>query len=316
MTETLHIGIGDLHGHLKALLSLLSALEKEIGIFQKDSKSLLKENIFLTFTGDYVDLGAHSKDILEAVKELQLANPNNVACLFGNHELLALADLPNAQMFVDSNEENPLELYAWGLHGANGGIPFIENFGDTPKEAMCNYAAAMHRDAPLGGWLRTLLPFSIQTSHGKKILFVHGGVPESLQNPQKLGEYAEIFRAHMECRTGILQKGSQKYGVKNPIVGKESVFWDRSFPNLPDKEAKEITERLGVDYIVIGHTPQRDGVPANYGNKIFNMDVGMCPAYGENTPTAIIFDENGPHMFQPQKGKKTLIKKEEDLKIS
>lgn len=306
-----HISIGDLHGHLKALIKLLSGLEKEIGIFQDDKSFELKPNIQITFTGDYVDRGEDSKAIIETIMALKENNPNNITCLMGNHELLALADLQNANDLLTkfNPEDDLLDFYKWTLHGTNGGIPFIQSFGPSDIQALKNYTHAMDREQPMGQWIRSLEPFSIKTAHGKKVLYVHGGIPETLQNPKKLEEYAIEFHKHMETKTGIRQNSEEKYSPQNSLVGKYSPYWDRNFPNISPIEAKEITKKLNVDYIVIGHTPQRNGIPANYGDCIFNMDVGMAPAYGENTPTAFILNEKGPQLFQPGKGLTPLIQK-------
>lgn len=309
MNPEIHISIGDLHGHLKALTTLLASLEAGIGIFQPNQVKKLKPNIQLILTGDYVDRGDNSRAVIDKVMELQEENPNNVTCLMGNHELLALADLHNARSLLNglSDQEDLLDVYKWSLHGHNGGIPFIKNFGDTDRSALENYTKAMSREQPLGKWVRNLEAFSLKTNHGKKVLYVHGGIPATLQDPQKLEDYAHKFRKHMEQATIVFPEAENKYSPDNDVVGKYSPYWDRSFPSLTETKAKEVVNLLAVDYIVIGHTPQRTGIPANYGNCIFNLDVGMSPAYGENTPTAFVVNEQGPHTFQPEIGLTALI---------
>ncbi len=46
-----------------------------------------------------------------------------------------------------------------------------------------------------------------------------------------------------------------------------------------------------MDFIVTGHTWHR--TIKVYRNRIFNIDVGMTPAYGENMPRALVFSRDG-----------------------
>lgn len=301
----MHIAIGDLHGHNKALSTLLNSLHSKVGIFENHLDAKLQPHVHITFTGDYIDRGENSKTVVETIMELQTNNPDNVHCLMGNHELLALGDLEHAQKIAeDKDPEENFDLYNWTNHGRNGGIKFIMNFGETEAEALKNYAHAMTRDQPLGAWIRKLEAFHLHTTpKGKTILCVHAGIPRNLQNPIKLDEIAEQYKRHMETRTGMLQNAEQKYGPQNPLVGGESLFWDRNLPNSTREQAAKVADDLEVDYIVIGHTPQRNGVPANYGDRIFNIDVGMCPAYGENEPMALLIDDQyGPQAFFAERG--------------
>ncbi len=50
---------------------------------------------------------------------------------------------------------------------------------------------------------------------------------------------------------------------------------------------------VGVDFIVTGHTPHYsvDGIKVYFG-KIFDIDVRMTPAYGENMPQALVFSDH------------------------
>ena len=94
--------IGDIHGELDLLDSLLDAI----------SKHHPKELIFI---GDYIDRGPHSRAVVDRILELELP----VTCLMGNHELMLLSAIED---FVFGY--NPMELW---YH--NGAEATLQSFG-------------------------------------------------------------------------------------------------------------------------------------------------------------------------------------------
>jgi len=86
--------IGDIHGELNALETLIDSLE----LTEKDE---------LVFLGDYVDKGPQSKEVLDYLIDLQ----EKYDCTFvrGNHEEFMLYVI---------DEEDFVELF-WGNHGGN-----------------------------------------------------------------------------------------------------------------------------------------------------------------------------------------------------
>jgi diadenosine tetraphosphatase ApaH/serine/threonine PP2A family protein phosphatase len=71
--------IGDLHGDLESLISILQSS----GFKQKMTAS---KDVTLIFLGDYGDRGAHSAEVYYTVLKLKLAFPEQVILLRGNHE--------------------------------------------------------------------------------------------------------------------------------------------------------------------------------------------------------------------------------------
>jgi diadenosine tetraphosphatase ApaH/serine/threonine PP2A family protein phosphatase len=71
--------IGDLHGDLDSLVSIL----KSSGFTQKMTK---RKDAILIFLGDYGDRGAYSAEIYYSVLTLKLAFPEQIVLLRGNHE--------------------------------------------------------------------------------------------------------------------------------------------------------------------------------------------------------------------------------------
>jgi diadenosine tetraphosphatase ApaH/serine/threonine PP2A family protein phosphatase len=71
--------IGDLHGDLDSLVSIL----KSSGFTQKMTK---RKDAILIFLGDYGDRGAYSAEVYYTVLKLKLAFPEQIVLLRGNHE--------------------------------------------------------------------------------------------------------------------------------------------------------------------------------------------------------------------------------------
>jgi serine/threonine protein phosphatase 1 len=135
--------LSDIHGCLNQLEGLLARC-------RADAKDDAAKFVFL---GDYIDRGPDSCGVLELVMGLQARQPNQVVCLCGNHEDLALAAI-----------DDPFQLGQWVIH--NGGDKALRSYGVTrPSELPANHVA----------WLRGL-----PTHHddGRRF-FVHAGINPS-----------------------------------------------------------------------------------------------------------------------------------------
>ncbi len=304
--QKLLIGIGDLHGHYPALKALLVGLQDKYQIFEDKENSILREGVELNFTGDYIDRGNQALEIIRTLMLLTERNPSSVHQLFGNHELMALGCLD----FVRNDLENGGATFPWSVHGANGGMNFLKEFGNLHDKETVNttlniYVQRMSRGGDIGTWIRKLEPLHFTEFYGKKILFVHAGLPTDLRDAKTLEQYVEEFKKYIVVDTSAAGGSLQKY-VRNNLVGNHSVFWDRSFPRIDDESvAEDVVKRVGVDHIVIGHTPGTE--IKNYFNRIFNIDVGMTPAYGENEPAAIVFKKKGIYEFYVDKGENRIV---------
>jgi len=300
MENEVLVGIGDLHGHYIALQQILESLNRRHNIFSE--QNILKEGIKLVFTGDYIDRGEQGLKIIERIRELQERNPEKIKTLFGNHELLALAGLDTLKKAGGS-----MEYYRYtSAHGGNGGDAFIMEFGLTKEEAFTNYLARMSREGDIGKWMRALEPGTLENICNRRILFVHGGVPPKIKSLTEVDSELKKITQHIQTPTVSFRNSQEKY-LGSEIIGAKSLFWDRRFPDMDDDEAIKATNELGIDYIVIGHTPSRDGLMRAYGKKIFNIDIGMTPRYGGNDPGAIVINQEGIFASYYKKGEKQLV---------
>jgi predicted MPP superfamily phosphohydrolase len=296
--KQLIIGIGDLHGHYPALESLLGGLQDKYEIFKGD---ILSDDVRLVFTGDYIDRGQFNLKVIS--KMLSLSKDNNVIQLLGNHELMALACLDYAKDLADKDLNS--ESYKFScLHGLNGGYDFVREFSVDSRLALKEYISQMDRNAEIGKWIRNLKPFYLTQINNEKILFVHGGLSKFLIKPEDIDNFANYFNNRMQISTKQLG-GYYKKFFDSQKLGPSGPFWDRNLHKMSEKDIVSSLSNIELDYLVIAHTPHKKIV--NYIDKVFDIDVGMTPRYGENSPTAIVFRSGAVYSFIVGEGENKLV---------
>lgn len=115
--------VGDIHGELRMLKKLLEKL------FREENLNLKKD--ILVFTGDYVDRGKYSYEVLRILKNLQTKYPKNVIVLKGNHEDMMIKAL---------TRNNYDDMYLWKINGGKQTIKScyrIFKSSTPPVEWLC-----------------------------------------------------------------------------------------------------------------------------------------------------------------------------------
>ena len=160
----LTFAIGDVHGCLDMLQSLLGACE---------AHSAGRPARYL-FLGDYIDRGSDSRGVIQLLMRRQQAQPGTHVCLRGNHEQMAIRA-----------HESALALPLW-----------LQNGGAATR---CSYSGTNGRieDSHLA-WLRTL-PFCYDD--GLRF-FVHAGIdlakPLDEQSNEEMLWMREPFLSHCD----------------------------------------------------------------------------------------------------------------------
>jgi serine/threonine protein phosphatase 1 len=162
--------IGDIHGRLDLLDTLLAAIDADDGAREDATTSLI-------FLGDFVDRGADSAGVVERVRQL-VDERANVRWLIGNHEEIFLAAI--------DGDQQALRLFC-RVGGRETAISYGIAAGDY--EAM-DYAE-------LGDALAAVVPAAHRTflSSGEDIVivggyaFVHAGVhPDRALDQQRTAD--------------------------------------------------------------------------------------------------------------------------------
>jgi len=293
--SNLIIAIGDLHGHFRALERILDAVQKKYGIFGAGGEGRLRPGVQFVFTGDYIDRGRHALRIIDRLQRLVQVNPGQVITLLGNHELMALEGYDEAVALLVRSAAGSSRgvMAAYGRltgHGINGGTEFIREFGATSLPAFESYVARMARTGDIGQWMRLLLPAYRTRIAGRGVLFTHADLPAEYRDEAVLDNHLRWIDEHMKASTLGLGGSRAKWAHRRLA----DTFWGRSFRELASASQGQVAalcRKVGVDFIVTGHTPHR--AITVYGDRIFDLDVGMTPAYGQNMPQALVFSRQG-----------------------
>ena len=289
------VAIGDLHGHYRALERILDALQGRGDVFGEGGQAQLLPGVQFVFTGDYIDRGRHALRIIDRLRSLAEQNPGQVVTLLGNHELMALEGYDEAVRLLTRSAAGSGKgmAAAYGRltdHGRNGGVEFVREFGNTSLPAFESYVARMARPGDIGHWMRMLLPAYRTRIAGRDVLFTHADLPAEYRDQDVLDNHLRWIDEHLKASTLGLG-GSRAKWAHRRLAG---MFWGRSFTELASASQAQIAalcRKVGVEFIVTGHTPHGDITV--YGKRIFDIDVGMTPSYGENMPQALVFSRKG-----------------------
>lgn len=189
--------IGDVHGSLEKLRSLIAACEEDAA----------GREIIFVFLGDYIDRGSESAGVVRFVLSLQQDMGERIITLKGNHEAWALEIL-----------DGTMPAGPWLL---NGGAETLESYGARDVEDL----PRAHLD-----WMRSL---RLTYDDGRRF-FVHAGVdpqrPLSAQEESALlwirdpflddeRDYGRlVVHGHTPLRTGRPQLCSNRLNLDTAAV--------------------------------------------------------------------------------------------------
>ncbi len=139
--------IGDVHGCIKTLKALINKLPK-------DSK--------IIFTGDLIDRGPSSKDVISFVRQ------NKYDCVMGNHEEMLLEN-------IDILKNNPQKLDTNSWYNVFGGYETLKNY--TTFLASFFKSTQLEKDIK---WIESLPPYieykNITDKEGRHLVVSHSSV--------------------------------------------------------------------------------------------------------------------------------------------
>lgn len=265
------IGIGDVHGDLAALKTIL----QRTGLIDEDLH-WVGGNTWLVQTGDLLDRGPTERaviDLMLALRDEAQAAGGRVIQLNGNHELMNAA----GDLRYVTNE---------GFLGF-ADIPSDHVPDRVPEEMRGRVAAFM----PGGPYALRLAKDGIITQVGDTV-FVHGGVtPEHVQRG--------ITELNAVTRSWLL--GNESRVPEEIVVTPQSPVWTRRFSldTKPEdcRALAMVLDALGAKRMVVGHTVQKGGITRECNDHVWRIDTGMSAYYG-GKPQALEVTAEGPRIVE------------------
>ena len=210
----------------------------------------------LVQTGDVLDRGDDEQEILDLFSALKVSAEKaggTIVQLNGNHELM-----------------NAMGDFRYVTRG--GYLDFIE--GEIPAELTAEARAKAF--LPGGPYAKVLSDNDMVAVVGDSI-FVHGGVL-----PQFVGE---LERENRDTRCFLLGELPQPPAS---VLDPEGPLWSRDFSVGEDncEVLQETLSKLGVKRMVVGHTPQLQGITSACEGQVWRIDTGMASFY--QGPTEVL----------------------------
>ena len=116
-------------------------------------------------------------------------------------------------------------------------------------------------------------------------LFCHGGISLKIANNFSIEDINFIMR---DTLYGNDYHFNQKY-FSDLFLDEKSILWNRTYsmnqPNTKENieyfHLNKIFEIYKVKYLIVGHTPQENGINVRFKGKVFCVDTGMSEAFGK-----------------------------------
>lgn len=294
------IAVGDVHGDYEAYVAILTAA----GLIDRKGKWTGGDTILVQL-GDVPDRGPDTKKIIDHLMKLEKqakSRGGRVAALIGNHEAMNVTgDLryvtPEEYAAFATSKSKPLRESYFKANTAA-----LAEFYRTKDPALTDDAvkAAFENDTPLGyiehriAWGPKGKIGAWVASHDAVLkiddtLFVHGGIGAAYV-AKSLDTINGDVRAALTAGGGAI------------LEDQEGPLWHRAFAEETPEGEADLAAALAafnVKRIVIGHTPQINGVKSLYGGRVIAADTGASKYYGgarsfvRITAGGIVANDNG-----------------------
>jgi len=294
--------VGDVHGDLDRYVEVLTMA----GILDSAQK-WAGGNAVLVQLGDMVDRGPDSRGVIELLQRLDKEAKKakgKVYPLIGNHEAMRMyGDLryvPPAEYETFRTPKSEEERDKWFQHASQAaesrGTPIDRQKWESEHPlGQSEFLDAFSARGEYGRWILSLRAVLVYDNS----LFLHGGIsPRFADWPEgKINS-----RVRDELSSGLPPADGLCRSEDGPL-------WYRGLASAPESEiaahVDHVLQSFKVKRIVVGHTPQLQGIVSRLGGKVILADAGLSKYFGGHKACVVI--ENG-EPFALDGGKKTALK--------
>eukprot|EP00038_Savillea_parva_P028451 m.65214 g.65214 ORF g.65214 m.65214 type:complete len:477 (-) comp8274_c0_seq2:1289-2719(-) len=269
------VAIGDVHGDVSALLRAL----RLAGAVDARGRWVGKDMTIVQM-GDNLDRGTEELAVLHALQRLKIeaqAVGGTVHAMIGNHEMQNVAG-DFSSVSGSFGFDTLVRAHTPNVSDARELLRQRERTGlERGPEDPGGYAKLSARQAALtpGGALAAgiLSERNVASLFGRT-LFVHGGLAPS--RVDQLERANQLTRQWMRGNTT-----ENAIAELFPLLfARDSVLWVRDYSGeyVASERCKELHRSLrevGADRMVVGHTPQSDGITSACEGAVWRIDTGM-----------------------------------------
>lgn len=256
------MAVGDMHGDLEAArraLRIARVLDAEDRWIGGDS--------VVVQTGDLLDRGKAERPLLEWMDRLAGIAQQGGGALYrinGNHEVMNVAgDL----RYIDESGFSSFAEYA------------REPLPGLVREAEKTQRGRLMAFLPGGPWARRLAQHPVVLLVNDTV-FAHGGITL---------RHVDYGLERINSEVSAWMRGSAP--LARALAGDNAPFWDRTYgESTSDGDCRMldvVLARLSAKRLVIGHTPQKDGVTFACDKRVARIDVGLSRYYGNHAASVL-----------------------------
>ena len=301
------VAVGDLHGDYEAYESILIAA----GISDKRGRWQGGDTIFVQ-TGDIADRGPDSRKIIDHLRKLQKKAPKKggaVITLVGNHEAMNMtgdlrsvhpgeyeafkdrnSEKRRAQLFEKTREATE-KYYLENVDSSLSSEAIREAFFDAAPLGRVEHNVAWSASGDIGNWVADNPAVALIGD----TLFLHGGLSAeySIFTLDDINDrVAAALKARDESPTSIIAdplgplwyRGNVQRDSAAAMKDAIAAAADGGaveFPTRPsmEEEIEMVLEAYEAARIVVGHTPNIEGIRASLGGRVIQIDTGASAYY-------------------------------------
>jgi TPR repeat protein len=295
------IAVGDVHGDYDQLIAVLKSAH-----LIDDSANWIGGRTHLVQTGDILDRGGRSRDVMDLLMKLETqaaAAGGYVHCLLGNHEVMNLyGDLRYVSPgeYESYRTENSAKLRD-AEFAKSGTTQSREEWDKQHPLGYFEQRAAFGPDGVYGKWLRGLNT-EIRVND---TLFVHSGIS---------AKYVAMSMDEMNRR--VREELNNPAKLQGGIVtDQEGPFWYRGLAKGNEQALGVIVqatlENTGAKREAFGHTYADAAITPRFGGKVIMLDIGLPRVY-DNISKIGCLEIDGNQVYALHRGHKLDLPSDDD----